>query len=346
VSGCSVTGTTITAGALTGVTSLVNIQAYNTVPSVPMRVLEGVTAYFYRAADFKVHWGGGGHVDSVTDVTHGVRVPFSPDLYASWGILNGSAFGASQPTGQDGNSALLTWADIFCLHQATVFNVGGNCVPGAGQTSPVFSSTAVLSPISTATSTTFAGSSALGATGNGFIFYLNGKFFLVQMAALPASGTVWNARFYTGTVRTLLQSVPGGYTYVSRERPPAVPGLHVRVAYTGTVFDPSVTADTQLARVHTVPDPFYASSVAGDPTAAHEIRFVNVPSQSIIRVYSSSGILVALLTNNDPTGGGEIAWNVHSRNDRAVASGVYFFHIETPDGRSRVGRFTVVNSGQ
>jgi hypothetical protein len=26
-----------------------------------------------------------------------------------------------------------------------------------------------------------------------------------------------------------------------------------------------------------------------------------------------------------------------------VASGVYFYHVETPDGKSKVGRFTVVN---
>jgi hypothetical protein len=29
-----------------------------------------------------------------------------------------------------------------------------------------------------------------------------------------------------------------------------------------------------------------------------------------------------------------------------VASGVYFYHVETPDGKSKVGRFTVVNFAQ
>jgi len=29
-----------------------------------------------------------------------------------------------------------------------------------------------------------------------------------------------------------------------------------------------------------------------------------------------------------------------------VASGVYFYHIETPNGQTKVGRFTVVNFAQ
>jgi hypothetical protein len=29
-----------------------------------------------------------------------------------------------------------------------------------------------------------------------------------------------------------------------------------------------------------------------------------------------------------------------------VASGVYFYHVETPDGKQKIGRFTVVNFAQ
>jgi hypothetical protein len=52
---------------------------------------------------------------------------------------------------------------------------------------------------------------------------------------------------------------------------------------------------------------------------------------------------VTVLTHNDPTGGGEEPWNLLSRNGHLVASGVYFYHITTPDGRRKVGRLTVVN---
>jgi len=72
------------------------------------------------------------------------------------------------------------------------------------------------------------------------------------------------------------------------------------------------------------------------------LRFVNLPSRAIIRIYSTSGILVAVLPHDDPTDGGEAVWNLRNRNGRWVASGVYFYHIETPAGRVRVGRFTVI----
>ena len=71
-----------------------------------------------------------------------------------------------------------------------------------------------------------------------------------------------------------------------------------------------------------------------------------MPSQAIIRIYSASGVLVQVLTHNDITGGSEATWNLRNRNNQFVASGVYFYHVEAPDGKTKVGRFTVVNFAQ
>ncbi|MDP3773196.1 MAG: T9SS type A sorting domain-containing protein, partial [Gemmatimonadales bacterium] len=76
------------------------------------------------------------------------------------------------------------------------------------------------------------------------------------------------------------------------------------------------------------------------------LRFVNLPAQANIRIYSASGILVNIVSHNDPGGGGEATWNLRNRNNQFVASGVYFYHVETPDGREKIGRFTVVNFAQ
>ena len=73
---------------------------------------------------------------------------------------------------------------------------------------------------------------------------------------------------------------------------------------------------------------------------------MNLPSKCIIRIYSLSGILVQMLTLNDATGGGEAQWDLRNRNQQFVASGVYFYHVETPDGKKRIGRFTIVNFAQ
>jgi hypothetical protein len=73
------------------------------------------------------------------------------------------------------------------------------------------------------------------------------------------------------------------------------------------------------------------------------LNFVNLPGRAIVRIYSTSGVLVQVLTHDDPTGGGQLTWNLRNRNNQFVASGVYFYHVEAPDGKQKVGRFTVVN---
>ncbi|HXI32610.1 MAG TPA: hypothetical protein VNH63_00870 [Gemmatimonadales bacterium] len=329
----------ITAGALTGVSVLWNIQAYNTVRSFPMRDLEAVTATVMRAADISVYWGAAGAIDSVVDDVHKVPVPFKNSINASWGILNDSSFvGVTQANTPDANNALLTWGDIFCIAPSPAYTQ--NCT---GTPTAVLQNHARLSPVA-ATSIALGSTGTLTTTGNGFIFYLNGKFFLMQMAALPSSGTVWHARFYTGNITGT--AATNDLTFLPAPRTPAIPGLRVQIAYAGAAFDPTVASSATLATVHTVPDPYYVTNALEQSSNDKILRFVNLPSRCIVRIYSVSGVLVNALTLDDPTGGGELTWNLRNRNNQFVASGVYFYHVETPDGKQKVGRFTVVNFAQ
>ena len=100
-----------------------------------------------------------------------------------------------------------------------------------------------------------------------------------------------------------------------------------------------------LSRVHTVPDPYYVTNGFERATESKVIQFVNLPADCIIRIYSSSGILVSMLEHHSATYGGSERWNVLNRNNQVVASGVYFYHVEAGDAR-RVGRFVVVNFAQ
>ena len=95
-----------------------------------------------------------------------------------------------------------------------------------------------------------------------------------------------------------------------------------------------------------MPDPYYVTNALEQSPSSKKLRFVNLPSQVIVRIYTVSGILVQVLTLNDATGGGELEWNLRNRNNQFVASGVYFYQVEAPDGKSKTGRFTVVNFAQ
>jgi hypothetical protein len=255
----------------------------------------------------------------VVDLTHHVPVPFSTKVRASWGILNASGFaGTTEALTDDQHNSVLTWGDLACVDPVPTLMMGSSRLKCGGdvQVPAVLSQTAELSLIAPRSSgATAANLQALAASvvsTQGFMFYLNGHFFLMSMASLPASGTVWYARFFSGNITGY--AADGNYAFVGDVRPPAVPGLRVAITYEGSV--------------------------------RKVLKFVNLPAKCVIRIYSLSGVLVDILTHNDPTGGGEATWGVRNRNNQFVASGVYFYHLETPDGKQKVGRFTVVNYAQ
>jgi hypothetical protein len=177
------------------------------------------------------------------------------------------------------------------------------------------------------------------ADGNGFGLIVAGEPFVFQLDALPTN-TVWTLRTYSGSVT---RNAAGLYSFTPSGRTPAVPGLRLVL----NVESPSqiVADNADLSRVHTVPDPYYALSLFDLNPSNKELKFVNLPDRATIRIYTASGILVNIITHDDPSGGGMATWNLRNRSGQFVGSGVYFFHVSTPDGKQRVGKFTVVNSG-
>lgn len=342
----------LTAGGIAGVT-IFHPQGYSSTPSFPLPMLEQVTATVTRAADFRVVWGAGGAIDTVLDETHHVLVPFNTTIGPTWGVLTEESFAAVDPAlTRDGKNDLLTWADLFCVGplpqyidslRPTGDTTKADC-GGPAQTPAILRPSATLSPIAirdTASSYSATATAGYTATGNGFILYLNGHFFLMQMTSPPAAGTVWHARFYSGTIKG--SAAQANFTFEAATRPPAVPGLRAELTFQGSRFNRLTTADSLLARVHTVPDPFYVASGFESSLDTLTLKFVHLPALAIVRIYSQSGILVQALTNDDPTGGGELTWDLRSRSGKRIASGVYFYHVETPDHRKRIGRFTVIS---
>ena len=345
---CTLADLSRNAGQIAGV-GIFDIASYGTIATTePIRTTEGVTSSIFRAADFKWYWGANGAVDSVVDVTHDVRVPFNRKIRASWGILNDSSFTnvVSKAALSDTSITRLTWTDAACIAPAIAYTgaCGGLANFPAADSGAFFMNHARLAPVTFASSSYAggAGLSAAASTGTGFIIFLNGHLFLMQMAAFPAAGTVWNLRTFAGNITG---SAPN-YHFVGATRPPAVPGLRAQIAYTGSTFDPSTTTEASLATVHTVPDPYYVTNSLEQTANSKVLRFVNLPSQCIVRIYSASGVLVNVLSLNDAGAGGELVWNLRNRNNQFVASGVYFYHVEAADGKTKVGRFTVVNFAQ
>jgi hypothetical protein len=276
-------------------------------------------------------------------------VNFSRNAQASYGFV----------TDANGDN-LISWQDFDFIPNAcvalgaigiatpTTTNATGGCVfPGTGADSVALVPTATVRP----TSTSGTAKAALVPTGQGIGLYINGERFIFELTggALPAAGTQWTLRTYNGRVDVAAASVasptPSGYTFrQSTHRSPAIANLQIRFVFTEATKAVATTAAT-LEQVHTVPDPYYVTNEFEQTTDTKIIKFVNLPQAATIRIYSSSGVLVTAIEHNSAQSGGTADWNVRNRNNQVVASGVYFYHIESGDAR-RVGRFTIVNFAQ
>jgi hypothetical protein len=332
------------AGAVTGATTVHIPHSYQTVQNT-YRNVEGGLGGVKRAADYNVYWGAGGLIDSVIDVTHNVVVPFAPTIGASFGVLNQAAGAAGGSI--DGRGGVLTAGDMGCVAPWNTFpliGAGGtyNCTAA---TPYALSQTAVPGPVAIYDGSTANAATKAPQAGPGFVLYLPGVYTVFE-SAVPAQGTVWSLRDYVGSIRGGQGGAGdrGPYVYTSRPRPLTATGVTLQVDY--DVVNQVVAANANdLTRVHTVPDPYYVTNAFEQTTDSKVIKFVNLPAQAIIRIYSSSGVLVDLIDHNSSTLGGSEDWDVRSRNNQVVASGVYFYHIEA-GGARRVGRFTVVNFAQ
>jgi hypothetical protein len=186
------------AGALPGVTTIHQTQCYQSAGGGGCREMTGITSGAKRAADFNVHWGEGGAVDSVIDVTHNVPVPFNPVAGGTWGILNpGAATGAS-PDG----SATLTNLDFACVEPFRTLATGSFLCPD-GTPAYALSSTAVPGTVGFFSGGGYPPAVPItdGATA-GFAMYIVGDMFTFELegGALPAAGTVWALRAYVGAM--------------------------------------------------------------------------------------------------------------------------------------------------
>jgi len=332
------------AGELPGVLTIQHPQSYHQVGR-ELRAVEATLAGAVRAADFNLYWGTGGQVDSVVDLTHNVVVPFMAEsLSGSWGFLNQvNTAAAGSGDARPADLTLLDWGCVFPLQDparqpdqplgcaaATRYTLSQAAVPGS----------IVISGGSPATI-----AAAAARANPGFSLYLAGHIFLFELApgaVLPAPGTVWTMRSYIGHVNggNGAAGSEGPYRFTGAPRTFSALGATLNLTFSTSNVLAAATAN-DLSRVHTVPDPYYVTNQFERTPESKVLQFVNLPADCIIRIYSSSGILVALLEHHSATFGGAETWNVQNRNNQVVASGVYFYHIEAGDAR-KVGRFTLV----
>ena len=93
-------------------------------------------------------------------------------------------------------------------------------------------------------------------------------------------------------------------------------------------------AENALDFIGVVPNPYRAQSQYERTTNDRRVRFVGLPEQAVIRIYTVSGTLIKTIQKAGPDT--TIDWNLETENNLPVASGMYLVHVEarTADGSS------------
>jgi hypothetical protein len=132
------------------------------------------------------------------------------------------------------------------------------------------------------------------------------------------------------------------------------------------IFFPGPLAKPNMDNIYVVPNPYRGSSsfdgyVEGDTKGdrGRRLWFVNLPMRCNVQIYTLAGDLVAEFEHNGATqtdiltiskaaefgmsSTGMHAWNLLTRNNQIIASGLYFFSVKDHDtGNVKVGKFAVI----
>ncbi|MFH1755008.1 MAG: T9SS type A sorting domain-containing protein [Candidatus Latescibacterota bacterium] len=110
----------------------------------------------------------------------------------------------------------------------------------------------------------------------------------------------------------------------------------------------TINVDTlnTLPKIYAVPNPYRTGGSVFTTTNYHnfpdnKIRFVNVPAQCTIRIYTVSGDLI-WEKNYDNETGGNIEWDVRNLSSEDVHSGIYVYKVEDTKGDYMYGRLVII----
>ena len=103
---------------------------------------------------------------------------------------------------------------------------------------------------------------------------------------------------------------------------------------------PEAAAEEELDRVQVVPNP-YKGTATWEVIFEDRIDFINLPPRCKITIFSLTGDMIDEIYHQDATSGTE-QWNLVSRNNQKIVSGLYIYCVETPGGEKKIGKFVII----
>ena len=101
-------------------------------------------------------------------------------------------------------------------------------------------------------------------------------------------------------------------------------------------------SDADLSKIKVVPNPYLVRN-RWEPSADYsKLQFTHLPEKCTIRIYTLAGNLVQTLEHDGAEShSGTEDWDLLSKDNQKVSSGLYIFHVESGVG-DKVGKFAIV----
>jgi hypothetical protein len=110
-----------------------------------------------------------------------------------------------------------------------------------------------------------------------------------------------------------------------------------------------VNADSvksELEKVKVVPNPFGIASLYtfSDEYGGYQdgIRFIHVPVNSKIRIYSVNGSFIKELVHNGSIEDGSVFWDLKNKDGQMIAYGVYIYYLDAGSLGTKTGKFAII----
>ena len=94
-------------------------------------------------------------------------------------------------------------------------------------------------------------------------------------------------------------------------------------------------ADSALAMINVVPNPYYAYSAYEQNQLDNRIKITNLPQTCEIKIYTVGGQLIKTIKKDDPTIT-SVDWGLKNEYNIPIASGLYIIHVDVPGVGERV----------
>jgi len=103
---------------------------------------------------------------------------------------------------------------------------------------------------------------------------------------------------------------------------------------------------SNLEEIAVVPNPYKVRAEWEPGDGSRQLHFIRIPDKATIQIFTTNGELIRELKANQyaSPGGviGDVSWDLKNANGRTVVSGIYIYHVEMEDGRSRNGKFVII----